>query len=531
MKQSPAAKRLSTNRAAATSPPRDGYTLWVVLALVVLVGVAGWSFWAGGDRRPKDYNIVLHNVERDDFTLTVTERGEVESAGVTEVISEVKSKNTPGLSILRIVPEGTAVKQGDFLVELDSSALREERTAEQILVNTSAALVVQSRNIYETALIAKEEYLNGTYVQERQTIESEVFVAEENLSRAEEYHEFSKRLAAKGYINQLQLEADKFAVEKSRKELDAAKTKLNVIDNYTKAKMVKTLESDIVIAQAKWESDKNSLELEEEKLKEMDDQIAKCTLTAPKDGTVTYAHNRQNWGGDEFVVKEGAVIRERQAVIRLPDPTKMRVALNVNESLIQYIRQGMPATIAPIGTGGRALRGSVQNINQYAEPGGWRKANVKEYKALVTIDDAAAELRSGMTASVTIRCEEIPNAIQAPVQAIYAHGKEFYAFVFNNGDWEARPIKVGPTNDKFFVIEQGLTEGERVAMNPRAYLDQVKLPELAPETKQQVVQLTPDMPPAKPAAADDAAVASKDESVAKPAAESADATTTEPTAG
>ncbi len=531
MKQSPAAKRLSTNRAAATSALRGGYTLWVILALVALVGVAGWSFWAGGDSRPKDYNIVLHNVERDDFALTVTERGEVESAGVTEVISEVKAKNTPGLSILRIVPEGTVVNKGDFLVELDSSALREERTAEQILVNTAAALVVQSRNIYETALIAKEEYLHGTYVQERQTIESEVFVAEENLSRAEEYHEFSKRLAAKGYINQLQLEADKFAVEKSRKELDAAKTKLNVIDNYTKAKMLKTLESDIVIAKAKWESDKNSLELEEEKLKEMDDQIAKCTLVAPKDGTVTYAHNRENWGGDEFVVKEGAVIRERQAVIRLPDPTKMRVKLNVNESLIQYVRPGMPATIAPIGTGGRALRGSVQNINQYAEPGGWRKANVKEYKALVTIDEPGAELRSGMTASVTIRCEEIPNAIQAPVQAIYAHGKDFYAFVFNDGAWEARPLKVGPTNDKFFVIEEGLTEGDRVAMNPRAYLEQVKLPELAPESKQQVVQLTPEMPPEKPAAADDAAVAAKDDSTAKPAVEAADSSTTEPTAG
>ncbi|QDT75158.1 macrolide transporter subunit MacA [Lacipirellula limnantheis] len=531
MKHSSAAKTRASAHRPRGLASRSGYTLWVVLALVVAAGVAGWSYWAGGDRRPKDFNIVLHNVERDDFALTVTERGEVESAGVTEVISEVKAKNTPGLSILRIVPEGTAVKKGDFLVELDSSALREERTAEQILVNTAAALVVQSRNVYETALIAKEEYLEGTYVQERQTIESEVFVAEENLSRAEEYHEFSKRLAAKGYINQLQLEADKFAVEKSRKELDAAKTKLNVLDNYTKAKMLKTLESDIVIAKAKWESDKNSLELEEEKLKEMDDQIAKCTLTAPKDGTVTYAHNRQNWGGDEFVVKEGAVIRERQAVIRLPDPTKMRVALNVNESLIQYIRQGMPATIAPIGTGGRALRGSVQNINQYAEPGGWRKANVKEYKALVTIDDPAPELRSGMTASVTIRCEEIPNAIQAPVQAIYAHGKDFYAFVFNDGAWEARPIKVGPTNDKFFVIEQGLAEGDRVAMNPRAYLEQVKLPELAPENKQQVVQLTPKMPDAKPAT-DETAIAAKSEpeqdDAAKPAG---DAAATEPTAG
>jgi HlyD family secretion protein len=530
MKQLLAATIASRPRPTAGKSSRGGYTLWVVMAIVALTAVAGWSFWGRGDGRPKDYNIVLHDVGRDDFTLTVTERGEVESAGVTEVISEVKSKNTPGLSILRIVPEGTVVKTGDFLVELDSSALREERTAQQILYNTAAALVVQSRNVYETALIAKQEYLEGTYVQERQTIESEVFVAEENLSRAEEYHEFSKRLAAKGYINQLQLEADKFAVEKSRKELDAAKTKLNVLDNFTKAKMVKQLESDIVIAKAKWESDKNSLELEEEKLKEINDQIAKCTLVAPKDGTVIYAHNRQNWGGDEFVVKEGAVIRERQAVIRLPDPTKMRVALNVNESLIQYVRPGMPATISPVGTGGRALRGRVDKINQYAEPGGWRKANVKEYKALVSIDDSATELRSGMTASVTIRCEEIPEAIQAPVQAVYAHGKDFYAFVFRDGEWEARPIKVGPTNDKFFVIEEGLAEGDRVAMNPRAYLDRVKLPELMPENKQQVVQMTPAAPDS-PAAMEDSAVASKDEPAAKPAAAPTETSTSEPTAG
>jgi hypothetical protein len=136
-----------------------------------------------------------------------------------------------------------------------------------------------------------------------------------------------------------------------------------------------------------------------------------------------------------------------------------------------------------------------------------------------------------MTASVTIRCEEIPNAIQAPVQAIYAHGKDFYAFVFNDGAWEARPIKVGPTNDKFFVIEQGLAEGDRVAMNPRAYLEQVNLPELAPENKQQVVQLTPKMPDAKPAT-DETAIAAKSEpeqdDAAKPAG---DAAATEPTAG
>jgi multidrug efflux pump subunit AcrA (membrane-fusion protein) len=464
----------------------------LVLGAAVVAALLAGVWWFRRDGQPKsDARIMLHKVARGDFALTVTERGEIESAGMTEVVSEVKAKNTAGVSILKIVPEGTQVKAGDFLVELDSSLFREERDTQQIAVNTAEALVVESRNLYETALIAKEEYLDGTYVQERQTIESEVFVAEENLNRAKEYYEYSKKLAAKGYINQLQLEADRFAVEKSQKELDAARTKLKVLDEYTKAKMVKQLDSDIVITKAKWESDKKSYDVAVEKLKEINEQIAHCIIYSPKDGVVTYAHDRQDFGGDQFVVKEGAVIRERQAIIRLPDPTSMRVVLKVNESLIQYVKPGMPATIAPVGMGDVVLSGAVQGVNQYAEPSGWRKANVKEYQAKVSIDERADFLRSGMTASVTIRCAFVPDALQVPVQAVYVHGRQYFAFVYHEGRWEARPVKCGPNNDEFFVIEQGLDEGERVAMSPRLFVDQVTLPKLPPGRDEATARFKP----------------------------------------
>ena len=278
-------------------------------------------------------------------------------------------------------------------------------------------------------MIAKREYLEGTNMQERQTIESEVFVAEENLNRAKEYYAYSQKLASKGYVNELQLEADRFAVEKAKKDLDTAKTKLKVLDEFTKPKMLSTLESAILIAKAKWDSGQNSHELELEKLQEFDDQIAKCTITAPQDGVVKYAHVMDGRGDQEFIVEEGTIVRERQAIIRLPNADSMRVNLKVNESLIQYVRPGMPAVISPVGFGDRVLRGTVEKVNQYAEPTGWRQANVKEYKAFVSIDDPAPDLRSGMTASVTIRCAEVPDALQVPVQAVYAHGDKFYCFV------------------------------------------------------------------------------------------------------
>jgi HlyD family secretion protein len=471
---------------------RRGVGLVAVLMLLVIIAAAagGGMWWWNQSRDEKgDRNLILHRVARDKFELNITERGEVEAFDVTEVRSQVKSNNTTGNAILRIVPEGTEVVQGDFLAELDSSALTAQRTSQKILVNGAKAAEVEAHNNFDTAVIAKREYLEGTNKQERQTIESEIFVAEENLNRAKEYFAYSQKLASKGYVNELQLEADKFAVEKAKKDLDTAKTKLHVLEEFTKPKMLSTLESAILIAKAKWDSGQNSHELELEKLAELDDQIAKCTITAPQKGVVKYAHAMDGRGDQQFIVEEGTVVRERQVIIRLPNANSMRVNLEVNESLIQYVRPGLPAVVSPVGFGDRVLAGTVEKVNQYAEPTGWRQANVKEYKAYVAIDDPPADLRSGMTASVTVRCTEVPDALQVPVQSVYAHGDKFFCFVYDSGKWEAREVKPGPTNDKFFVIESGLNEGDRVSMNPRGYLAQVQLPKIAPELAQRAVPI------------------------------------------
>lgn len=462
-------------------------TLLALVFTLAVIGGGGYLWWYYANRDDDQPNAILHTVERDDFVLEVIERGEIQSGGLNEVRSQVKSKNTTGTAILRIVPEGSTVKQGDFLVELDSSALEEERTTQQIAVAQSEALVVEARNLHETAKIAKQEYLDGVYVQERQTIESEVFVAEENLNRAKEYLEYSKKLAAKGYVNALQLQADQFAVEKSAKELEAAQTKLKVLDEYTKAKTLTQLESDIATTKARWEAEQHSYNLELEKLKDIEQQIALCTITSPRDGTVLYAHERDRRGDGDFIVEEGAVVRERQAIIHLPDPNAMEVKLTINESLIQYVVPGLPAVIKPVGLGDMKLRGKVKNVNQYAEPSGWRKANVKEYKAFVSINDPPTVLRAGLTASVVIRCAQVRDALQVPVQAVYAHGNKFFCFTCNEGNWQAKEVDCGPTNDRFFVIESGLEVGDQVALNPRLYREQVELPELPPEIQQRAV--------------------------------------------
>ena len=483
--------KFTSRKLAPASAHRSGAaqfaTLSTVVLLTVVAAAGGYRWWNSNGQEPGMPDAILHTVTRGDFVHQITERGEILSSAVTEIRSQVKTKNTPGVAILRVIEEGTKVKAGDFLCQLDSSALEAELTTQQIVVNTNKAFDIESRNIYETALIAKREYIEGTYLQERQTNESEIFVAEENLNRAREYYKFSNKMASKGYINQLQLEADKFAVEKSSKELEAAQTKLMVLDDFTKAKMLKQFESDIVIAKAKWESQTNSLELEMQQLRDIEEQIANCTIVAPRDGMVKYAHTDDRRGEADFIVEEGTLVRERQTILTLPDPASMNVEITINESLIQYVHPGMPTTVLPVGLDGIELKGTVQTVSQYAEPSGWRKANVKEYKAIVSLDEASPEIRAGMTASVIVQCTRVPGAIQVPVQSVYAHGEQYYCFVYDKHQWQARPVQCGPTNDKFFVVESGVGESDRVALNPRRFLDRVDLPNLAPEQRQRAV--------------------------------------------
>jgi HlyD family secretion protein len=487
---------------------RHGST-WIVVLLVLagllLVGGIIWYLvWA--NRADTDAAPILHTVERGLFNHVVSEQGEVESSKNIELRCEVKARtgSGPSTSIIRVVAEGTEVKEGDELVVLDSSSLEQERDRQEIVVNSSVALVDTAQNTYEAALIAKEEYLNGTYLQAEQTAKSAIFVAEENLRRSKQYAKYSERLAAKGYLTALALEGDLFAVEKATIELETARTNLKVLQELTKKKTEKTFDSDIATAKSKWDSEKKSHNIELRKLAEIESQIAKCVIKAPSAGQVVYANITSSRGGSsEFVVEPGAMVREQQAILRLPDAEFMQVKAKVNESRITLVKAGMPVVIKCDALEKDTLAGEVTRVNPYAEPTSYFGSPVKVYSTFIRIFDPPADIRTGLTAQVSIQVDRRENVLQIPMQAVVEHGTKTYCLVMGpNKRLEPREIQIGASNDKFVMIEedvtpdalvrkvaddgikQGLAVDEQVVMNPRDYLHRIKLPEppsVAPE--------------------------------------------------
>jgi multidrug efflux pump subunit AcrA (membrane-fusion protein) len=452
-------------------------------ALMGLAGAGALSllWWVSGTEDSLDTEIqpLFDIVTSSDFVLEFIEPGEIESAENVEIKSEVRSRSSAGTSILEIVPEGTVVKKGDFLVRLDDASLQKDLLRQRISVHQSKATLVKATADVEAAKLALQEYLSGSFRENEEQLESSEFVSKENLRRAQEYLVYSKKLAAKGYVSEAQLEADQFAVEKARKELDLAQTKLEVLRTHSRKAKVNDLNASILTAEARLQSAQNSYQLEKTQEVEIEEQIVKCMVLSPAAGEVTYANNTNSGASDVILIEEGKQVRENQTIIRLPNVSLLRVRAKVNENRIEKVRPGMKCTILIDAMRDLQLDGKVESVSEYPLPSVSRyTSHIKEYATEIVINNPPSGVRTGMTAKVTIKSEFVENTLQVPLTAIFRkEGKTFCITGDENGDMEIREIKLGSYNMNMAVVLGGLKVGERIVLNPDYFRPSLELTE------------------------------------------------------
>lgn len=459
-------KRLRHN----SSPRRSGKArrgvLFVLAFLIVVGSVGGFTIYSL--RGEAIVDVTTQRPIVGEFAHDIVERGELESSSNVELRCEIASAE--GVRILEIVSEGSPVKKDDVLVELDDSTLRKDLAAQKILVNNAEAALSKATNDHAAASIARREYDLGTFVQEEQKLESELFVAEENSRRAVNFLKYSQVLASRGYITDVQLESDQFSVEKFAKDLQAAKTKLNVIREYTKPKTLKKHDADIKTAEANVNAEQAKLEIEQEKLKNLEKQLEKCVIKAPSAGQVVFA-NQNRWRGDEFLVRKGNRVREKQIIIMLPDSSKMQVKTKIGEARVDRVKPGMSVNVEIEALRGAELKGKVKTVSAYASDENWFNPNVKEFEAIITLDKPPATLKPGMSTKVAIRVETQPDVLQVPIQAVVERGDKHYSVIRDaTGKLVLRELLIGSTNDKFIIVKDGLSPTDDVVMNPRVHL-------------------------------------------------------------
>ncbi len=399
------------------------------------------------------------SVAQSDLVISVTEEGSLVSAENVDIACGVAG----GATIVSLVDDGAQVTEGMELVRLDSSTISENVSAQKIAYEKARAAMIQAEKDHAAAVIAVEEYTEGTFKKELRMAESNVTAATERLQATRNTLSYGERMFRKGYITPQQLEAQKSAVDRAELDLGTAEISLDVLNRFTKPKMITELESVRDAAAARLDSEQASLDLEKAKLDRLNTQLEQCTITAPKAGLVIYANGRNR--DREAEIKEGTMVRERQVILQLPDLTKMRADVEVHEAKVDKIRPGMKAKVR---VQGREFTGEVTSVANRPESNWFSTA--KKYVVQVTIDGTTEQLRPGFTAEVEIVVADLASVISVPVAAVIEQSGEFVCAVRTEEGFERRSVEIGQSNDQLVEVKQGLSPGDRVFLYPRGLL-------------------------------------------------------------
>jgi len=446
--------------------------------------------------------LVTEAARRDTFRISASERGTVDSLRNSVLTSTVSGTTT----IIKIVPEGSQVKAGDILCELDSSMLVEKVTAQQIRVTQAVASLEQATKQLQiqeqqnqSDIAAAElklrlaqldllKFEEGDFLQQENELLGQVTLAKENQARAVESRDIIRRLAKKGYRTRADLDVEDLNVTKTGIELAVAEEKLKLLKEYTYTRTLEELRANAkefereltrvklkalaALAQAKADLQAKELteKVEQSELARLDAQVAACVLKAPQDGQVVYANPRDS-RSDQPMIEEGTTVRERQAIINLPDLTAMKVVTRVHESRISMIRTGLPALVKIDAYPDELLRGVVDSVGSVPTASNSWNRDIKEYEAVIRIveePEKIRKLRPGLTAGVDVLVEERADVLQVPIQSIITIGAHHFTFVAGDRDARQREVKIGQTNDRMVEILDGVKADELVVMNPRS---------------------------------------------------------------
>ena len=434
----------------------------------------------------------------------MTEKGTLDSMRNASLTSKVEGTTT----IISIEPEGTQVKEGDIVCELDASTLIDKETQQEILVVKAKALLQQADEDLgiqktqnesdaaavqlklELAKLDLEKFEKGEYLQQVADIKAELSTAEANLTRSQESCGFIRRLVQKGYKNQNDLEAEELNLKDAGFKMASAKKKLEVLESFTQKRTLAELRAGVTesgreierirrkgqAALAQYEAEHRSRELtfevESKKLDRLKTQIAACKIKAPQDGQIVYANTRDGRSSDQVLIEVGGTVRERQPIINLPDLDSMKVNARIHESRISMVRTGLPAKIKVDAYADIDFFGEVDSVASVPSSTSSFSRDIKEYEAVIKILDdpeKVNKLRPGLTATIEILVERRDDVLQIPVQSVVTVGAEQFAFVVSGNSVGRKPITIGQSNERMIEVIEGLKDGEQVVMNPRSH--------------------------------------------------------------
>jgi len=270
----------------------------------------------------------------------------VPPAGSVDLRCETNQPTT----ILSVIPPGTSVKKGDLLVELDSSAFVDKRTQQVFQARKAEAEMARAARSRQSAQQAGsgqidlarkalrlaqgqlKAYTEGEYPHQLALASGTAALADQKRKMIEDRRarlraaaETQKDEAAVTSFQEAEIATREAELQLTLATGSLAMLKGIVHDNKVAERELAVAQREFELAHAKTAiADANmqadmalslaemSRTMEADRLARLDDQITKCKIYAPQDGTIDQPRD-----ADEAAVRPGAVVRARQVLVRL----------------------------------------------------------------------------------------------------------------------------------------------------------------------------------------------------------------------
>ncbi|HEY9426187.1 MAG TPA: HlyD family efflux transporter periplasmic adaptor subunit [Gemmatimonadaceae bacterium] len=395
-----------------------------ILGAVILVGVT--LAWYLGPATPAHSGDVVVSVQRGDFNVIVTTSGELQAQKFVRIQgpSNAQQAEVYQMKISSIIPEGTVVKEGDVVAQLDRSAIAAKLAEVSLALQKAEAQYTQAQ--LDSAL---------NLSQAREDIHNlELGLEEKRLAKEQSTYEAPT----------IRRQAD-IDLEKAQRALAQAK-----VDYKTKTGQ----------AVAKMSEVSTEVERQRNKLKVVQDVTEAFTIRAPAPGMVIYV---KEWNGK----KKGTgsqVTPWDPVVATLPDLTHMESVTYVNEIDVRKVAVGQTTRISLDADPSKQLTGKVISVANVGEQRPNNDAKVFEVK--VAVDQADTTLRPGMTTSNAIETLTLHDVLSVPLEAVVIQDSVPYVYKVSGPRVVRQEVETGVMNDNQIVIARGLSRGDHVLLDP-----------------------------------------------------------------
>lgn len=391
----------------------------LIAVIASIVALMAYIFWPSASNEE-----LFVKVEKGNFKIEVNTSGELQAKKSEDIKGPtgLRAHGIWQIKITDIISEGSYVKMGDYVAQLDKSEVANKIIAASTEVEKFTSEYDQAK--LDTAIEMmkiRDDLLNFKY-----EIEEKKLISEQSSYEA-------------------------LAIQRQA-EIDLEKANRNYSQNLSSYNLKKKQNM------AKVHQAELSLRQKQSELTRLEELVQELKINAPKDGMVVY---KRSWDGQKITSGSQISVWD-PTVATLPDLSKMVTKTYVNEIDISNLKTDLKVNLTVDAFPDKTYTGKVVAVANVGEQ--LPNSDAKVFEVTVEINEKDTLLRPAMTTNNQILIEEIKDVIYIPQESVFVTDSVSYVVVKSTMGLERQKVELGKTNDNYVIILSGLTEGEEILM-------------------------------------------------------------------